>query len=191
VSHVLKLTEGATRAVTASDVKSMGKIKILSATAVATLGLAGTAQAQTPVPQEEVDRPVSVDVAILDAGGVTVRTLACDWAVGGPGDDDRPCLRFQSDPQIAFEAIEEAGGVRAEQTTEIGGDIAGTMRISYSRRGDGTWLIRSRGTVAGKFMHFGRVCTADGQHCTRWDAGSARYAAKDVHAAASKLRKRR
>ena len=40
-------------------------------------------------------------------------------------------------------------------------------------------------------MHFGRVCTADGQSCVRWDADGAKHAAKDVRAAASKLRKRR
>ena len=38
-------------------------------------------------------------------------------------------------------------------------------------------------------MHFGRVCTADGQKCVRWDADGARYARKDVRAAASKLKR--
>ncbi|HEY6886383.1 MAG TPA: hypothetical protein VI300_01350 [Solirubrobacter sp.] len=163
-------------------------------TAVAVLSIAGTAAAQTPVPEQALNRPVSVDVAILDAGGTTVDTLSCEWSTGGPGDDDRSCLRFQSDPQVAFGAIEDAGGVRAEQHTVFGageGDTNGDMAISYSKRGDGTWLIRSKGTVDGKPMHFGRVCTADGQSCVRWDAGGAKHAAKDVRAAASKLKQRR
>ena len=172
------------------------RTKILSATAVATLGLTGTAFAQVggggsiaPVPQEDVDRPVAVDVSILDARGATVDTLSCEWSTGGPGDDDSQCLKFQSDPQVAFGAIEAAGGVRAEQHTVVGGDARGDMAITYSKRADGTWLIRSKGTVGGKPMHFGRVCTADGQTCVRWDADGAKYARKDVRAAASKLRK--
>ncbi|MDA0163225.1 hypothetical protein OM076_23325 [Solirubrobacter ginsenosidimutans] len=163
-------------------------------TAVAALSLAGTAAAQTPVSEEAVNRPVSVGVSILDAAGTTVDTLSCEWSTGGPGDDDRSCLRFQSDPQVAFGAIEDAGGVRAEQHTVFGageGDTNGDMAISYSKRADGTWLIRSRGRVDGKPMHFGRVCTADGQSCVRWDADGAKRAAKDVRAAASKLKKRR
>jgi hypothetical protein len=141
-----------------------------------------------------VDRPVSVDVSILDAGGTSVDTLSCEWSTGGPGEDDRSCLKFQSDPQIAFGSIEAAGGVRAEQHTVVGGDdadIQGDMAISYSRRADGTWLIRSKGTVGGKPMHFGRVCTADGQTCEQWDVEGAKHARKDVRAAASKLKKRR
>jgi hypothetical protein len=172
----------------ASDLKSM-RIPIL--TAMAVLSISGTALAAggpVPVPEEALNRPVSVNVSILDAGGATVKTLACDWAAGGPGDDDSACLKFQSDPQVAFGSIEEAGGVRADQhTTTEGAD----MRIAYSRRADGTWLIRSHGTVDGKQMHFGRVCTADGQSCVRWDADGAKYARKDVRAAASKLSKRR
>ena len=175
------------------------RIKILGATVVATLGLTGTAFAQgggsvEPVPQEAVDRPVAVDVSILDAGGATVDALSCEWSTGGPGDDDGKCLKFQSDPQVAFGAIEAAGGVRAEQHTVVGGsdaDARGDMAITYSKRGDGTWLIRSKGTVGGKPMHFGRVCTADGQSCVRWDADGAKLARKDVRAAASKLKKRR
>jgi hypothetical protein len=165
-------------------------------TAIAALSLAGTAMAQTggsaePVSQEAVDRPVSVDVTILDAGGATVDTLSCEWSTGGPGDEDGKCLKFQSDPQVAFGAIEEAGGVRAEQRTRIGKDASeGDMAITYSKRADGTWLIRSKGTVDGKPMHFGRVCTADGQKCVRWDANGAKYARKSVRAAASKLNKR-
>jgi hypothetical protein len=167
------------------------RIPILSAIAVLSLG--GTAMAAgggsiEPVPEEALNRAVSVEVSIVDARGATVKTLACDWATGGPGEDDSACLKFQSDPQIAFGSIEDAGGVRADQhTTTEGGD----MRIAYSRRGDGTWLIRSHGTVDGKEMHFGRVCTADGQSCARWDADGAKYARKDVRAAASKLSKRR
>jgi hypothetical protein len=64
------------------------------------------------------------------------------------------------------------------------------MAITYSKRADGTWLIRSKGTVRGEPMHFGRVCTADGQKCVRWDADGATHARKDVHAAASKLKRR-
>lgn len=172
------------------------RTKILSATVVATLGLAGTASAQSagstaPVSQESIDRPVAVDVSILDAGGATVDTLSCEWSTGGPGDDDAKCLKFQSDPQVAFGAIEAAGGVRAEQRTVVGGTDGhdGDMAITYSKRADGTWLIRSKGTVGGTPMHFGRVCTADGQKCVRWDADGAKHARKSVRAAAAKLRK--
>ena len=38
-------------------------------------------------------------------------------------------------------------------------------------------------------MHFGMVCTADGQKCVRWDADGAKFARKSVKAAAAKLRK--
>jgi len=180
----------------AGDVEGM-RIPIL--TAVAALSISGPAVAQTagsaePVPQDAIDRPVAVDVSILDAGGAAVDTLSCEWSTGGPGEDDNRCLKFQADPQVAFGAIEAAGGVRAEQHTVVGGsdaDVAGDMAITYSKRADGTWLIRSKGTVGGRPMHFGRVCTADGQSCVRWDADGANYARKDVRAAASKLRKRR
>ena len=126
-----KAVEGATPGTVASDVNGM-RIKIFTATALATLGVTGSALAQTPqpVPQEALDRPVAVDVSILDAGGATVGTLSCEWSVGGPGDDDRPCLKFQSDPQVAFGAIEAAGGVRAQQRTVVGGDAVGDMAIS-------------------------------------------------------------
>ena len=190
MSHVLKVFEGATPGAVASAVEGM-RIPIL--TAVAALSIAGTAAAQTPVSDEALNRPVSVDVSILDAAGATVDTLSCEWSTGGPGDDDRVCLRFQSDPQVAFSAIEDAGGVRAEQHTVVGGGdatAAGDMAITYSKRADGTWLTRSKGTVGGKPMHFGRVCTADGQSCVRWDADGAKRAAKDVRAAASKLKRR-
>ena len=174
------------------------RIPILTATAIATLGLAGTAFAQAagstePVSDEALNRPVSVDVSIVDAGGTTVDTLSCEWSTGGPGADDRICLHFQSDPQEAFATIEAAGGVRAEQHTVVGGsgsDVQGDMAISYSKRADGTWLIRSKGTVGGKPMHFGRVCTADGPSCVRWDADGAKHAVKDVRAAAAKLKRR-
>ena len=191
MSHVLQKIEGATPGTVAGDVNGM-RIKIFTATALATLGVAGPALAQTPqpVPQEALDRPVAVDVSILDAQGTTVDALSCEWSVGGPADDDRPCLRFQSDPQVAFGAIEEAGGVRAQQRTVVGGDATGDMAITYSKRADGTWLIRSKGTVRGEAMHFGRVCTADGQKCVRWDADGATHARKDVRAAASKLKRR-
>jgi hypothetical protein len=195
VSHVLKVAEGATPEPVAGAFEGM-RIPILTATAIATLGLTGTAFAQTAgtlVPQEEVDRPVSVDVSILDAGGTTVDTLSCAWSTGGPAGDDRACLKFQSDPQVAFAAIEDAGGVRAEQHTLVGGTDGrtGDMLISYSKRADGTWLIRSKGTSQGAPMHFGRVCTADGQSCVRWDAEGAKYAKKSVRAAAGKLKQPR
>ena len=124
---------------------------------------------------------VSVDIAILDAAGTTVKSLSCEWTE--PQEDDRQCLRFQSDPQVAFEAIEEAGGVRIEKHTTSDGDSTSTCAV-YSKRADGTWLIRSRGTSDGKPMHFGTVCTADGQKCVRWDADGAKAARKSVQAAA-------
>jgi len=60
----------------------------------------------------------------------------------------------------------------------------------YSKRADGTWLIRSKGTSGGKPMHFGMVCTADGQKCVRWDVDGAKAARKSVKAAASKLKRK-
>lgn len=168
-------------------------------TAVATLAIAPAAFAQAggagsgptpqPVPDEVLNRPVAVNVTFSDANGTAVGTpLSCEWSTGGPADDDRPCLRFQSDPQVAFEAIEESGGVRAEKVTTVDGE---PITTTYSRRADNTWLIRSRGTVNGNTMHFGMVCTRDGQTCTRWDADGAKFARKDVRAAAAKLKKRR
>ena len=123
------------------------RIPTLSAIALATLlATGGVANAQaggagsvTPVTEFPL---VKVDITILDAAGTTVKTLSCEWTE--PQEDDRPCLRFQRDPQIAFEAIEEAGGVRTEKhTTSDGLD----MNAVYSKRADGTWLIRSKGTV--------------------------------------------
>jgi hypothetical protein len=95
-----------------------------------------------------------------------------------------PCIRFQGDPQTAFAAIEEAGGERADQTTTT---VRGNATIAYSKRGDGTWLIRSRALIDGRQFQRGQVCTADGQHCVRWDAGAARSAKRAVRAAAAKL----
>ena len=161
------------------------RITLLTAIALATL--TGTAQAQmagsvTPVADFP---PVKTDIVISDANGTATETLSCEWTE--PQDDDRQCLRFQSDPQIAFAKIEESGGVRADQHTVTEG---ADMTIAYSKRADGTWLIRSKGTIDGKSMHFGRVCTADGQSCVRWDADGAKAARSKVKAAASKLRRR-
>jgi hypothetical protein len=177
---------------------------LLVAIAVATLA-AGTAQAQVvggSGPSAGGDGPyaggsggveivtdfppVKTDIVVADAGGTATETLSCEWTE--PQDDDRQCLRFQSDPQVAFAKIEESGGVRADQHTVTEG---ADMTIAYSKRSDGTWLIRSRGTVDGKPMHFGRVCTADGQRCVRWDADGATAARSSVRAAAAKLRKKR
>ena len=156
-------------------------------TAIALATLTGTASAQTAgsAPVTEFP-PVAVEIAISDAAGTVTETLSCEWTE--PQEDDRQCLRFQSDPQIAFAKIEESGGVRADQhTVSEGAD----MTIAYSKRADGTWLIRAKGTVNGHYYHAGRVCTADGQKCVRWDAEGAKTARRDVKAAASKLRNRR
>jgi hypothetical protein len=155
------------------------RIPLLTAVVLATLATSAHAQVQ-PV----TDFPlVKVEIDILDTAGTTVQSLACEWTE--PQDDDRACLRFQSDPQFAFAAIEEAGGVRLEKrTTSDGLDVDAV----YSKRADGTWLIRSRGTSDGKPMHFGMVCTADGQACRRWDVGGAKHARKAVRATARKLR---
>ena len=145
-------------------------------------GSAGGGPAAVPV----TDFPlVKTDITISDAAGKVTESLSCEWTE--PQDDDRQCLRFQSDGQVAFAKIEESGGVRADQHT-TSDDL--DMNITYSKRADGTWLIRSKGTVDGKEMHFGRVCTADGQSCVRWDADGATAARKQVKAAASKLRKK-
>jgi hypothetical protein len=193
VSSLLDVSEGATPRCPDSDEKDM-RIPIL--TAVATLAIVPAAFAQAggggsvePVSDEALNRPVAVNVTFSDATGNAVGSpLSCEWSTGGPADDDRPCLRFQSDPQVAFEAIEEAGGVRADKVTTVDGEPIAT---SYTRRVDGTWLIRSKGNVNGSYMHFGMVCTRDGQSCTRWDADGAKFARKDVRAAAAKLKKRR
>jgi hypothetical protein len=164
------------------------RIPLLAAIAVATL--AGTAQAQTagsaaPVPVTDFPL-VKTEIVVSDAAGNVTESLSCEWTE--PQEDDRQCLRFQSDGQVAFAKIEESGGVRADQhTTSDGLD----MTIAYSKRADGTWLIRSKGTSDGKYMHFGRVCTADGQTCVRWDADGAKAARSSVKAAAAKLRKKR
>jgi hypothetical protein len=194
VSQLLEHFEGATPRGGAVVVEGM-RTPTLSAIALAALlATAGTAQAQTatggggalearPVTAEDL-RPVKTEIVIGDAAGTAVKTLSCEWTE--PQEDDMPCIRFQGDPQTAFAAIEEHGGVRADQHTITEG---ADMAIAYSKRADGTWLIRSKGTVDGKYMHFGRVCTADGQKCVRWDADGAKYARKSVKAAASKLRK--
>ncbi|MDA0169294.1 hypothetical protein OJ998_09375 [Solirubrobacter taibaiensis] len=163
------------------------RIPILTAIALATLTASASAQAPAgTAPVTEADlRLVKTEITIADAAGTGLKTLACEWRE--PQEDDRQCLRFQSDPQVAFEAIEEAGGVRADQHTVFDG---ADMNIAYSKRADGTWLIRSKGTIDGKPMHFGRVCTADGQKCVRWDVDGAKLAQKSVKAAASKLRKK-
>jgi hypothetical protein len=160
------------------------RIPLLTAVVLATLATSAQAQGGGSAPQPVTDFPlVEVEIDILDTAGSTVKSLACEWTE--PQADDRPCLRFQSDPQFAFEAIEEAGGVRLEKhTTSDGLDV----RAVYSRRADGTWLIRSRGTSDGKPMHFGMVCTADGRRCERWDVDGAKHARKAVRATASKLR---
>lgn len=167
---------------------------LISAIALATLALgAGPASAQVSggsageiraVTPADL-KPVKTEIVIGDAAGTPVKTLSCEWTE--PQEDDMPCIRFQGDPQTAFGAIEEAGGVRADQHTVTDG---ADMTIAYSKRADGTWLIRSKGTVNGEYMHFGRVCTADGQSCVRWDVDGAKYARKSVKAAASKLRKK-
>jgi hypothetical protein len=163
---------------------------ILTAIALATL--TATASAQGPAPAASGPQPVtdfslvSTKIVISDSDGTAVKTLDCEWTV--PEDDDMPCIRFQGDPQTAFEAIEEAGGVRADQETH---HSRGDGRSAYSKRGDGTWLIRFSGTADGRPYHRGFVCTADGQKCVRWDAEGARSARRDVHAAAAKLRRKR
>ena len=160
------------------------RIPLLTAIAVATL--AGTAHAQTAGTAPVTEFPlVKTEIVVSDAAGRTTESLSCEWTE--PQEDDRECLRFQGDPQTAFAKIEDSGGVRADQTTTTRGE---SVAIAYSKRADGTWLIRAKGTVDGRYYHAGRVCTADGQKCVRWDAEGARSARRDVKAAASKLRNR-
>jgi hypothetical protein len=162
------------------------RITLLTAIALATLTATASAQTAGPAPVPVTDfPPVAVEIAISDAAGNVTENLSCEWTE--PQDDDRQCLRFQGDPQTAFAKIEESGGVRADQTTTTRGE---TVAIAYSKRADGTWLIRAKGTVNGRYHHAGRVCTADGQKCVRWDAEGAKSARRDVKAAASKLRRR-
>jgi hypothetical protein len=162
------------------------RITLLTAIALATLTASAGAQTHGVQPVTEFP-PVAVEIAISDAEGTVTETLSCEWTE--PQEDDRQCLRFQGDPQTAFAKIEEAGGVRADQTTTTRGT---TTTIAYSKRLDGTWLIRARGTLAdGSPYHAGRVCTADGQKCVRWDAAGRKAAIRDVKSAASKLRSRR
>jgi len=165
------------------------RITLLTAIALATL--TATASAQTPaagtapVPVTDFP-PVAVEIAISDGAGNVTETLSCEWTE--PQDDDRQCLRFQGDPQTAFAKIEESGGVRADQTTTTRGS---TVNIAYSRRADGTWLIRAKGTIDGRRYDAGRVCTADGQKCVRWDSEGRKSAIPSVKAAAAKLRQKR
>ncbi len=161
------------------------RIPLLTAIAFAVLATSTHAQGGGTV-MPVTDFPlVKTEIVISDAAGTAVKTLNCEWRE--PEEDDRPCIRFQGDPQTAFAAIEDAGGVRAEQHTTSDGLDANAV---YSKRADGTWLIRSKGTSDGKPLHFGMVCTADGQKCQRWDVDGAKYARKSVKAAAFKLRKR-
>jgi hypothetical protein len=157
------------------------------ATLAAGLTLASTASAQVataPVPIELKYDPVAHDIQILDAAGTVRSSLHCQWDYA-PEADDKPCMSFVSDPKPAFDAIEAAGGVEATwHTTFGGGDVSGRM----SKRADGTWLIRSRGVVDGRDLHFGRVCNAEGTRCVRWDADGARAARKKILGAAAKLR---
>jgi len=157
-------------------------------TAIVLATLTGTASAQEPPTGSVVTDFLIVKnkIVVSDADGSTTEPLSCEWTE--PQEDDRQCLRFQSDPQIAFAKIEESGGVRADQHTVTEG---ADMTIAYSKRADGTWLIRSKGTIDGKSMHFGRVCTADRQSCVRWDADGAKAARSSVKAAAAKLRRKR
>jgi len=204
VSQLLEHFEVATPRGVGADVEGM-RTTLLSTIALATLALgAGPAAAQVSgggdggIPQvsgggsggvelvgPEDMKPVATEITISDAASTAVKTLSCEWTE--PQEDDMPCIRFQGDPQTAFAAIEEHGGVRADQVTKT---EDGEMAIAYSKRADGTWLIRSKGTLDGKYMHFGRVCTADGQKCQMWDADGAKLAQKKVRAAASKLRNR-
>ena len=66
------------------------------------------------------------------------------------------------------------------------------MRIAYSTpRRRHLADPQPRAPSDGEQLHFGRVCTADGQSCVRWDADGAKHARTDVRAAASKLKQRR
>jgi hypothetical protein len=160
---------------------------LLSTIVLAVLAPSAQAQVLTGGSAEPVtDFPlVKFEATISDASGATVKTLACEWRE--PDADDMPCIRFQGDPQTAFAAIEAAGGVRADKAMTFEN---GASTTAYSKRGDGTWLIRTRGRVAGQDLHNGYVCTADGQTCKRWDADGAKFARKSVKAAAAKLRRR-
>ncbi len=162
------------------------RIHTITALALSTFAVAGVANAQAGGVTPVTEFPdVKTQITISDAGGGALKTLACEWTE--PQADDRPCLRFQGDPQHAFAAIEEAGGDRAAQRTVTQG---GTMRVRWSRRPDGTWLVRHRGVINHMDNDFGHVCTADGQQCVRWDASGAMSSHKTVKAAAAKLRKR-
>jgi hypothetical protein len=100
VSQLLEHFEDATPDGFAGDVEGM-RIPTLSAIALATLlATGGVANAQaggagsvSPVTEFPL---VKVDINILDAGGTSLKTLSCEWTE--PQEDDRQCLRFQSDP---------------------------------------------------------------------------------------------
>jgi hypothetical protein len=167
------------------------RIPTLSAIALtALLATGGVANAQAgggsaPSVSPVTDFPlVKFEAIVSDAAGTTVKTLACEWRE--PEEDDMACIKFQGDPQTAFATIEEAGGVRADKSMTF---EDGSSTTAYSKRADGTWLIRTKGTVAGKNLHNGYVCTADGQSCKRWDVDGAKFARKSVKAAAAKLRR--
>ena len=148
MSQLVEHFEGATPGGVTGDVEGM-RIPTLSAIALATLlATGGVANAQAggagsiaPV----TDFPlVSVDIAILDAAGTTVKSLSCEWTE--PQADDRQCLRFQSDPQVAFAKIEESGGVRADQRP-VGGEqrlldgILGQLETEAPRDVTQQWLL--------------------------------------------------
>jgi hypothetical protein len=109
------------------------------------------------------DEPVSYAISVLDAGGATVSTLACDW-VGYPGDDDVSSVSRVLAPAHALDA---------------------TTRISP--RADGTWLIRTTGASENGPLHNGRVCDREGRQCVAWDADGQARASKFIKRAARKL----
>lgn len=130
---------------------------------------------------------VTSDIAIVAAGGEVVERRSCEWRE--PGAEDMQCIAFAGDPDTAIAAIRDAGGDRARiHVTSPEIELDGLTTIT--RRADGTWLFRGEGTAKGERFASGRVCTADGERCSRYEA-KGRKAAKQIRAAAARLRAKR
>ena len=165
--------------------------RALPLTAAIALGLGGAAAADPPTPITHFPL-VTSEITLLAADGAVLDRLSCEWTEPGP--EDRPCIAFAGDPETWLAAIREAGADRAVQhvTSPENGLDALTR---YTRRSDGTWLTRTRGSARGRELDNGSVVAADGSVRSLWDAAGKPSARGAVKAAAArvdrKLRARR
>ena len=161
----------------------------LTAALALTLSSAAAADAPTPITHFPL---VTSEIALLSDDGHVLDRLECEWTEPGP--EDRPCIAFAGDPETWIAALREAGADRAvRRVTSPENGLDAVTR--YSRRADGTWLTRTRGTARGRELDNGSVGAADGSVRSLWDAAGKSSARGAVKAAAArvdrKLRARR